>query len=111
LDFFLRTAEGNYAEIFDNYWKDWKQIFEAKLNMGRSKDLNDLLFFVPFKDDINKFTNKGFRFFTFEEDNNINREIKEIQVPEVNLSDDNSFSKRPTKEEKISDLLKIQPAD
>jgi hypothetical protein len=67
LDFFLRMAEGNYPEIYDNYWKDWKQIFEAKLNMGRAKDINDLLFFVPFKTDINKFTNKGFRFFTFGE--------------------------------------------
>tara|TARA_R110002050_G_scaffold73244_2_gene157620 strand:+ start:1444 stop:7116 length:5673 start_codon:yes stop_codon:yes gene_type:complete len=67
LDFFLRTIEGNYLEIFDNYFKDWKQIFEAKLAMGRAKDLNDLLFFVPFKTDINKFTNKGFRYFTFSE--------------------------------------------
>ncbi len=65
LDFFLRTDEGNYPEIFDNYWKDWKQIFEAKLNMGRAKDLNDLIYFTPFKSDKYKFTNKGFRYFTF----------------------------------------------
>ena len=69
LDFFLRTAEGNYPEVFDNYWKDWKQIFEDKLNMGRSKDLNDLIYFVPFKKDKYKFTNKGFRYFTFTRDN------------------------------------------
>jgi hypothetical protein len=67
LDFFLRTDEGNYPEIFDNYWKDWKQIFEAKLNMGRSKDLNDLIYFIPFKKDKYKFTNKGFRYFSFDE--------------------------------------------
>jgi hypothetical protein len=67
LDFFLRTAEGNYPEIFDNYWKDWKQIFEAKLNMGRAKDLNDLIYFIPFKNDKYKFKNKGFRYFTFTE--------------------------------------------
>jgi hypothetical protein len=67
LDFFLRTAEGNYPEIFDNYWKDWKQIFEAKLNMGRAKDINDLIYFVPFRKDKYKFTNKGFRYFTFGE--------------------------------------------
>jgi hypothetical protein len=67
LDFFLRTDEGNYPEIFDNYWKDWKQIFEAKINMGRAKDLNDLIYFKPFIEDKYKFTNKGFRYFTFAE--------------------------------------------
>ena len=67
LDFFLRTDEGNYPEIFDNYWKDWKQIFEAKLNMGRSKDLADLIYFDPFLEDKFKFTNKGFRYFSFPE--------------------------------------------
>jgi hypothetical protein len=66
LDFFLRTDEGNYPEIFDNYWKDWKQIFEAKLNMGRSKDIADLIYFSPYIKDKFKFTNKGFRFFSFE---------------------------------------------
>jgi stress-induced morphogen len=65
MDFFLRTDEGFYPEIFDNYWKDWKQIFEAKLNMGRSKDLEDLIYFDPFIQDKYKFTNKGFRYFTF----------------------------------------------
>jgi len=69
LDFFLRTKEGNYLEIFDNYWKDWKQIFEAKLHMGRAKDLNDLIYFEPFTQDLNKFTNVGFRYFTFAEKN------------------------------------------
>ena len=68
-DFFLRTDEGNYPEIFDNYWKDWKQIFEAKLNMGRSKDIFDLIYFNPYIKDKYKFTNKGFRFFTFAEEN------------------------------------------
>lgn len=72
LDFFLRTKEGNYPEIYDNYWKDWKQIFEAKLKMGRAKDLNDMIFFTPFQKDINKFTNKGFRYFTFKGDTAIN---------------------------------------
>ena len=71
LDFFLRTHEGNYPEIFEHYFKDWKQIMEAKLNMGRAKDLNDLLFFVPFKKDLNKFTNKSFRYFTFAGHNEI----------------------------------------
>jgi LysM repeat protein len=65
LDFFLRTQEGNYPEIFDHYYKDWKQIFEAKINMGRSKDLNDLIYFEPYRIDKYKYTNKGFRYFTF----------------------------------------------
>jgi len=68
LDFFLRTGEGNYPEIFDNYWKDWKQIFEAKINMGRGKDIMDLIYFAPFKKDIYKFNAPGFRYFSFIED-------------------------------------------
>lgn len=71
LDFFLRVDEGNYPEIYDNYWKDWKQIFEAKVNMGRSKDLNDLIYFEPFTSDKYKFTNKGFRYFTFAENSKV----------------------------------------
>lgn len=69
LDFFLRIDEGNYPEIFDNYWKDWKQIFEAKLKMGRSKDLTDLIYFDPFINDKFKFTNKGYRYFNFVNNN------------------------------------------
>ena len=68
LDFFLRTSEGNYPEIFDHYYKDWKQIMEAKINMGRPKDMADLIFFVPTSEDKNKFTNKGFRFWTLKEE-------------------------------------------
>jgi hypothetical protein len=68
LDFFLRTAQGNYPEIFDNYWKDWKQIFEAKINMGRGKDIMDLIYFAPFKKDIYKFNAPGFRYFSFIDD-------------------------------------------
>jgi hypothetical protein len=79
LDFFLRTKEGRYPEIFDNYWKDWKQIFEAKVNMGRAKDLNDLIYFQPFVKDKYKFTNKGFRYFTFP-DNMSAAEVAEYEV-------------------------------
>lgn len=77
LDFFLRIDEGNYPEIFDNYWKDWKQIFEAKLKMGRSKDLTDLIYFDPFINDKFKFTNKGYRYFSFV-DNNLKDEIETV---------------------------------
>lgn len=70
LDFFLRIDEGNYPEIFNSYWKDWKQIFEAKINMGRAKDIFDLIYFKPHKEeDRYKFTNKGFRFFSFDDKN------------------------------------------
>lgn len=68
LDFFLRTDKGNYPEVFDEYYKDWKQIFEAKINMGRGKDLADLIYFQPFRVDKYKFTNRGFRYFTYAND-------------------------------------------
>lgn len=64
-DFFVRTAEGNYPEIFDNYFKDWKQIFEAKVKMGRAKDIVDLIYYDPFIDNAFKFTNAGYRYFSF----------------------------------------------
>ena len=90
IDFFLRVDEGNYPEIFDNYWKDWKQIFEAKLNMGRSKDIADLVYFDPFIKDKFKFTNKGFRYFSFE-----------------NLSQ-NKKSLEPSKLEKGTELTNVE---
>lgn len=68
-DFFVRTAEGNYPEIFDNYFKDWKQIFEAKIKMGRSKDIVDLIYYDPFIDNAFKFTNAGYRYFSFADGN------------------------------------------
>ena len=47
VDFFLRTVPYDknkkaYPQMFGNYFKDWKEIFEAKIKMGRTKDLNDL---------------------------------------------------------------------
>lgn len=83
MDFFLRTREGNYPEIFDNYWKDWKQIFEAKLNMGRGKDISDLVYFSPFIQDKYKFTNKGFRYFVFAE-NNVQAQLEDLPATEAN---------------------------
>jgi hypothetical protein len=68
VDFFVRTkeSEGNVEE-FDNYWKTWKGIYEAKLKMGRLKDLVDFIYFDPFIKDVFKFTNKGYRYFSFAE--------------------------------------------
>lgn len=85
IDFFLRTTDDAlFPEQFeDNKWKYWKGIFEAKLNMGRAKDINDLIYFEPFIEDKYKFTNKGFRYFSFAEDNAVaqvefNRESEEF---------------------------------
>ena len=71
VDFFVRTKEsdGNKEE-FDNYWKTWKGIYEAKLKMGRLKDLTDFIYFDPFIKDKYKFTNKGYRYFSYAEKDN-----------------------------------------
>jgi len=52
--------------------KTGKQIFEAKLKMGRIKDIEDLVYFSPFlRDQFGfQFTNKGFRYLTFAESTN-----------------------------------------
>ena len=68
VDFFVRTKESEGSvEQFDNYWKTWKGIYEAKLKMGRLKDLVDFIYFDPFIKDVFKFTNKGYRYFSFAE--------------------------------------------
>lgn len=68
VDFFVRTKESeDNIEEFDNYWKTWKGIYEAKLKMGRLKDLVDFIYFDPFIKDVFKFTNKGYRYFSFAE--------------------------------------------
>lgn len=85
LDFFLRTAEGNYPETYNDYWEDWKEIFIVKLLMGRKKDLNDLIYFIPFKDDKYKFVTKGFRYFSF-----LEREKEFVKIPlQENKEEDN----------------------
>jgi hypothetical protein len=45
--------------------------------MGRSKDLTDLIYFDPFINDKFKFTNKGYRYFSFV-DNNLKNEIETV---------------------------------
>ena len=99
IDFFLRIEEGNYPEIFDMYWKDWKQIFEAKLNMGRAKDLNDLIYFIPNLEDKYKFTNRGFRYFTFSNDVISEESETQEQKPEMEAS--------PAAPETISKVKKV----
>lgn len=74
IDFFLRTKEGNYPmqyEGYKQYFKEWKQIMEAKLDMGRGKDLNDLIYFMPVREDQEgyQYRNKGYRYFSFTNEN------------------------------------------
>lgn len=70
LDFFLRTKPGNYPMQYEGYkqwYKEWKQIFEAKVDMGRGKDLTDLIYFIPKVEDKQgfQFRNVGYRYFAF----------------------------------------------
>lgn len=61
LDFFVRLKPGQDEHI--NYFKLWKEIFIAKLKMGRDKDFIDFKTFIPFtksKDDF-RFNYKGWR--------------------------------------------------
>ena len=74
LDFFLRTKPGSYPMQYtgsEKWYKEWKQIFEAKVTMGRGKDLTDLIYFMPkVKDQYDyKFRNKGYRYFSFTNEN------------------------------------------
>ena len=109
LDFFLRTQEGNYPEIFDHYYKDWKQIFEAKINMGRGKDLADLIYFQPFREDKFKFTNKGFRYFTFADDAITNMPDKtELKVDEQTVKNQRAKEAADALGQKIAEALGVQ---
>jgi hypothetical protein len=61
LDFFIRLRPGQDEHI--NYFKLWKEIFIAKLKMGRDKDFIDFKAFIPFtksRDDF-RFNYKGWR--------------------------------------------------
>ncbi len=74
LDFFLRTKPGSYPMQYtgsEKWYKEWKQIFEAKVTMGRGKDLTDLIYFMPKVEDkySYKFRNKGYRYFSFTNEN------------------------------------------
>ena len=108
LDFFLRTDEGKYPLVFDNYFLDWKQIFEAKINMGRGKDLADLIYFEPFREDNYKFTNKGFRYFTFAEDAFTSMpEQKEIKIDEKEIKNQRAKEAADALGQKIAQALGV----
>ena len=86
VDFFVRTKESNgNKEEFDDYWKTWKGIYEAKLKMGRLKDLTDFIYFDPFIKDRYKFTNKGYRYFSYAENNN-STAVNDIDTVELDMN-------------------------
>lgn len=71
IDFFIRLEPNN--DIQEDYFKDWKSIMAAKLEMSRSKDLTDWKAFVPFKiDKDSNFTYKGFRHINYKDSNSTN---------------------------------------
>lgn len=66
VDFFVRLKP--FQEEHENYFKLWKEIMIAKLQMGRDKDFRDWKAFIPFtksKDSFN-FNYEGFRHFNYE---------------------------------------------
>ena len=92
LDFFLRTKPGSYPMQYEGeakWYKEWKQIFEAKISMGRGKDLTDLIYFKPLvADQYNyKFRNRGYRYFSFtnESQNNLTVDLTDPFENEVTL--------------------------
>ncbi len=92
LDFFLRTKKGDYPQQFDGYkqwYLEWKQIFEAKVKMGRGKDVTDLIYFIPKVEDRlgYQFRNLGFRYFAFtnESQNDLTVDITDAFENEVTL--------------------------
>ena len=108
LDFFLRTDEGKYPLVFDNYFLDWKQIFEAKINMGRGKDLTDLIYFIPFREDKYKFTNKGFRYFSFADDSITNmHEANEVKIDETAIKNQRAREAADALGQKIAAALNV----
>jgi LysM repeat protein len=108
LDFFLRTREGNYPDYFDNYFLDWKQIFEAKINMGRGKDLTDLIYFVPIWKDKYQYTNKGFRYYTFAEDKYLRLPDKEeIKIDDATIDNLRAKEAAMALGQKIAAALKV----
>jgi len=53
IDHFVRMTPNQ--EEHENYFKLWKEIMIAKLKMGRSKDLTDFKYFVPFTKSTDSF--------------------------------------------------------
>jgi hypothetical protein len=66
IDFFIRLQDNQ--EEHENYFKLWKEIMIAKLQMGRDKDFIDWKAFIPYikSQDSFNFNYSGFRHFNYE---------------------------------------------
>ena len=72
IDFFVRLEP--HQEEHDRYFKLWKEIFIAKLKMGREKDFKDWKAFIPFLKSSNNynFFYEGFRHINWKSNNQNN---------------------------------------
>jgi hypothetical protein len=70
IDFFIRLQPNQ--EQHENYFKVWKEIMIAKLQMGRDKDFSDWKAFVPYLKSRNSFNfnYEGFRHINYESSQN-----------------------------------------
>lgn len=94
VDFFIRLKPNQ--EQHENYFKLWKEIMIAKLEMGRDKDFIDWKAFVPYmksKDSFN-FNYEGFRHINYE---NFENNVFEITSPpasaKIDLKDNTYLQK------------------
>lgn len=79
IDFFIRLQPKQ--EEHENYFKLWKEIMIAKLQMGRDKDFIDWKAFIPYlksKDSYN-FNYEGYRHFNYESNSQYLLEEKTIE--------------------------------
>ena len=79
IDFFVRLEPKQ--EEHENYFKLWKEIMIAKLQMGRDKDFIDWKAFTPYlkSKDSSNFNYEGFRHFNYENNPTYLLDEKEIE--------------------------------
>ena len=88
IDFFVRLAPRQ--EEHENYFKLWKEIMIAKLQMGRDKDFIDWKAFAPYTKSRNEynFNYEGYRHFNYDASKvDAFEEGTEIQSPEDQQED------------------------
>lgn len=64
VDFFI-SLTATEKNRFDGMFKVWKEIFKAKIRLGRAKDMQDMIAFIPFESSKYKFEDAGFRLFDY----------------------------------------------
>ena len=101
IDFFVRLKPNQ--EQHENYFKLWKEIMIAKLQMGRDKDFSDWKAFVPYlksKDEFN-FNYEGFR--------HINYELSEdAAFEETEPASDNIYLQATDEIERVTSKFKLK---